>query len=590
MTQRGLVDLSAVTIWICTVLVLLLSSTLSTAYGETGSDVSDEPVRSSFRSFKLSSENGGFESYDVVEGGVRFVGWSVNLAGFTVSAGPGYMSDTALSVTAKESNGSGDDGRSKDGFVATASTVVPEQWQSEKMIVSVSAWVWADEPLSAYIGINANNMRAVSAYHSGGGAWEYLTVVFPFSYVYVREGFSISLASRKGTSRFDAISPLVIIDDRFDGISDVELRFRERLPRRSHKTTRIAIVGNSTIWGTGTTRNGTISYILQSKLETLFPGRFEVVNYGIGCWNLANQIISIRENFVYKTWCNESGRRLTPDNIRDSAVYAVKGESSKSALLNQDNAVTLAELDPDVIILASLWNDIIYPLFYDNWPPGRLTIDGTPVAVLYMKAIFDYMDDPSVEKYKTAMSLYEVREGGANKVSLKVPEDERSLIGSESFESFKQIVSSRYELLVDEFIRRAREIAEIWLFTLPSKGMNKYEELIDKAPKFMSRGSFLISDISDETLTGYHYLFNTAGRIERAVLMRKSREYRLPFIDVRDKFIRDFSALSVADYTNLGYFHDTIHFTYRGNQWIADRIFMQMKRRFAELAKSRGRE
>jgi hypothetical protein len=43
------------------------------------------------------------------------------------------------------------------------------------------------------------------------------------------------------------------------------------------------------------------SPICYSKLETLYPGKFEVINYGIGAGGLLDQIISVNQHFKFAT-------------------------------------------------------------------------------------------------------------------------------------------------------------------------------------------------------------------------------------------------------------------------------------------------
>lgn len=570
------------TLTIAVILTVVCFTGVSQAEG--GVKASGAFPERAMRSLILPIENGDFSVFERKKGEVEFRGWAADTAhdGRRVSVSKGYDRFLALTVVNGKEGGKNEE----DGVTRLSNRVyIPSEWQSDEMNVSVSAWIWSDEPLSTFMEIISSDSTSVSAYHPGNGKWEYLTVVFPFSRSFLKGGFTVSLVSRKGTSKFSSVRPVVLIDDRFDGLKDIELRFRERLTYRKGGRIRVAIVGNSTIWGTGAPRNATISYILQSKLESLYPGRFEVVNYGIGCWSLTNQIVSIKNNFVYKTWCNTADSRLTHDNIRDSSISLVKGEDTESVTAHQSNAVTLAELKPDMILMGSLWNDVIYTLFFDNWPANSATFDGVPLLNLYYRALYNYMDNPTAENHEIASLIYEMAAGnGEGAKGTLAPKHEKDVVGNDGFGKLEKIARLKQDFLVNEFLTRVDGSARLVLFNLPSKDAGRTDEMIDKAPWFLSRGAFLISDTSKETLKGYFHIFDTTSYIDETVFTDNSKKHGLPFWNTKKTFVDEHKGVTVADYVNMEYFHDTIHFTYRGNQWIADRIFMYMQEQFAEMA------
>lgn len=547
------------------------------SYSEAKKTARNDSKKRAMAGHALRVVNGDFERHRII-GNKRtpdISGWEVDMRGFTVSGGKGFDGKSSLKFSEVKTIGDVSENYAK----MSAEVEIPEFLRSREINVSVSAWVWSDTPLGAYISIYAGNMRAHSAFHSGFSGWEYLTVVFPFKSDLIKHGFKIELSVEKGIAMFDLLKPLALEDDRFEEITDNELRFAENIGYGKGSRIRIVFIGNSTIRGTGAPRNAAISYILQSKMESAFPGRFEVINYAIGCWNISNQIVSVSKNFVYKTWCNENGRRLAPDNVFDRSIYLIDGENADRFVRSQKNALTLAELKPDVVVFSSLWNDTIYPMFFDRTAFELRTVRGMPVANAYYRAIFDYMDKPDAENYAVAKILHDTLVSDA-------ASKEAGFLDIEKDEVSAQVMRLRYDFLLNEFLKRSRATSKVWLLNLPSKGGSAYAELIDKAPEFMSRGAFLINDTSKEEMKKYYGVFASSSDIEESSLKEASRKYKIPFINAKDMFIDEFGGTSISDYVNLEYFHDTVHFTYRGNEWVADKIFMEMYGEFQGLLKN----
>ena len=183
---------------------------------------------------------------------------------------------------------------------------LPRSEGNKERNVAVSAWVWSDTPRSAYLRIEYDGEKtAESAFHSGSGKWEYLTVVAP--YRITGEKLHLALRLRTGNARFRAPELLVVSDDRFDGILPPQDigggRLRERLAyKKDSNRYRIVVVGNSTVNGVAfASHHASLPYLLQLKLETLYPGKFEVMNYGIGAGGLLDQIISVNRHFKFAT-------------------------------------------------------------------------------------------------------------------------------------------------------------------------------------------------------------------------------------------------------------------------------------------------
>ncbi|MBF0466996.1 MAG: hypothetical protein HQK94_18170 [Nitrospirae bacterium] len=450
---------------------------------------------------------------------------------------------------------------------------IPEQWQSEKMNISVSAWVWSDTPAAALLKISSNTGKeSVSAFHSGGRTWEYLTVVYP--YHEITESFTISLVTVNGIAMFDNVQPVVIADDRFDYNPDNPHWFKEKVMYTKSNRIRIVIVGNSTINGAGANNNGTISYCLQSKLESLYPGRFEVINYGISAGNLQSQIIAVNRGVI--GW-------------RASDMEILKPEAIKA--VSKRDGPTISELRPDIVVIGSMWSDIREMIGFSDFDyVGAMeTADcnGIPCSILYLKRLYAYMDDPNESNFQEASAKFKLylemsqknrRVDELNRLTyneLQNNEYMRYLIGN---------AGKKYSYLLSEFTERVIKIAKVWQITLPFKGGANYSKYINKSSYFMQDGIVFSGDIYI-----FYYKYQLSDDIQRMSAIEVSDRFNLPFIDLSHIVYSELSSLPISTYVNLGYFIDPLHFSYRGYELLADRLFNNMQNEFRQLPLPQGK-
>jgi hypothetical protein len=146
--------------------------------------------------------------------------------------------------------------------------LLPRNEDDKGVNVALSAWAWSDTPRSAYLRIEYDGEKtAESAFHSGSGKWENLTVVAPYR---ITEGkLRLALSLRTGNAQFRAPELLVMADDRFDGILPPQDigggRLRERLAyKKDLNRYRIVVVGNSTVNGVVfVSHHASFPYLLQ---------------------------------------------------------------------------------------------------------------------------------------------------------------------------------------------------------------------------------------------------------------------------------------------------------------------------------------
>jgi hypothetical protein len=453
---------------------------------------------------------------------------------------------------------------------------------ANKKYVSVSAWVWSDTPRSAYLRLDYDKEKsAESAFHSGAGKWEFLTVVAP--YVIAGDELRLALCLRTGEARFKTPELLVLVDDRFDGIlppSDIGGgRLRERVAfKKDLNRYRIVIVGNSTVNGVAfVAHHASFPYLLQLKLETLYPEKFEVINYGIGAGGLLDQIVSVNHHFKFAT--NET-------NYFQQLINPARYETpSTSSLINASrDAVSLAALKPDIIIIASMWNDLDR-LF--NWH----VMDRDYGALGEFLAL---LDEPSQATYKAyrqkkILLLKEIEKKRADlnpknySHAWSTDQSYFDLSHDAKFYAAARKAESKYEELLDAFVARAAKVSNVWNLVLPANGGNKAAEFFDHFPDLMLKAD----QLENEKKKAIAFYRQVSAEIQSRAGHKVALKYGIQNLDLAGSYNASIEDADAVEWAKLNYFvPDLIHFTYRGNQWIADEIFRLMEVEFESMAKN----
>ena len=458
---------------------------------------------------------------------------------------------------------------------------LPSSAVGNKRFVSVSAWVWSDAPRSAYIRLDYDGDKsAESAFHSGSGKWEYLTVVAPYSIT----GGKLRLALRlnTGEARFRTPDLLILADDRFDGILPPQDigggRLRERVSyKKNLNRYRIVVVGNSTVNGVAfVAHHASFPYLLQLKLETLYPGKFEVINYGVGAGGLLDQIVSIKHHFKFAT---------SDTNYYIPLINPARYETpSSTSLLNASHdAVSLAALKPDVIIICSMWNDLD-KLF--NWHVMERDYGA-------MDEFLALLDNPSPaannvyrQKKKAISDEIDRKRAGRNprnySYAWNSEQGYAELSRDGQFYASARKAEKKYEELLEAFVARATKVADVWSLALPANGGNKAPIFFDRFPDLLLKAD----GHKKERKKAIVFYRQVSAGIQSRASRKIALKYQIPSLDLVSSYDAGIKDAADGDWAKLDYFvPDLVHFTYRGNQWIADEIFRLMEVEFDRFAK-----
>lgn len=536
-----------------------------------------------FRNRKMKSaliqlENADFELHTLTRKQLYIPGWTVwNKKNSKIKISAGYQSASSLKMVAENKEEEGDEHENR--FRVSTTAKVPESYRASDSFFSVSAWVWSDKPLCASLRVESKNGKNASSFpHSGNSSWEYLTVSYPF--LEANLSYDISFINRGCTAKIDQVQPVLIRDDRFKEIHNGGYkRFRERITYNRDHRIRIIIVGNSTIWGQGGERNSTISYLLQSKLESLYPNTFEVVNYGVPGWTLPGQIVSVNNNYYFDRF------PITMENIDNvflPNIPRIQNETPYKYSQSILNAVGIKALNPDVVILGSLWNDIGAPMV-DRRGFYRIRLaDNELLHVKFYRSMFEYADQPSPENKKRLLAvIQQIRSMKAisylKEYTFPVPDTIEELDSPVN----QQRAIDSYNFYIMEFISRVSRWSDVWLLNLPDKSGPNILNHLDKVPNY-----FGIKNRKSITKQGqFHwYWLYLQGKMQKEVMQRVSEERDIPFVDTGSAFHNQFSGLNSIQYANMDIFMDPVHFTNLGNTFVADRIFEERKDAFAKMA------
>jgi hypothetical protein len=223
------------------------------------------------------------------------------------------------------------------------------------------------------------------------------------------------------------------------------------------------------------------------------------------------------------------------------------------------------DLRPAAVVVCSMWNDFINDLFTrDGLVPARE--DGTPLTVLYMKAIIE-----SVLRPRDAAASAAVR--GLAGVLREYADAGRLTDPSLRLIPRAEAMSLHYRLLLERFIEEIRashpDIPVVFL-TLP------FQTTADSSPEmraYVERTGFR------QIITRYTLDLDFWALADRTqVAESRAAARRFPntrFIDLSGAYRAEVEGLTPKAQVRLGYFMDDLmHFTPPGNQYLADKLFM----------------
>lgn len=470
----------------------------------------------------------------------------------------GYESAKSIGLTA------GEEEPSRCSFKIS----IPKHLQKPNVNFSVHAWVWAEASLSASLKIESETgKKTESAFHPGGKRWVHLTVVHPFSEI-VRE-LTVSVVNGYGKARFDKISALALEDDRFDRIQDMPQRLRESVNYRKNDRIRIVVMGHSNVYAVGVPKNATFSYILQSKLESLYPGRFEVFNYGIDEGNLREQLIAMEDHFFLI-------RGLSND-MHNYAFNAKPlrwvGDDEDIYRNTQENALSVKALEPDVVLIASMWNEVSKDCFSSYSQMGSIGEEMAYIA--YHRAFIDFLDNPSQETYSQADAIYRqaVRSGKGAKVPCS-PYD-----SPEAYNELFHRTKDSWEFMVTALAKKALKWSNVWFAAFPNRIDPKIIENWDKMGEMaMTLQPGWVSKVGIFT-------WNQWGDAQEQAYANAGKSLDIPFANLRHQYIDEFQEIVLKKRIPAmrSYFMDEVHFSARGNQFLADRFYSTMESYFKQM-------
>lgn len=474
--------------------------------------------------------------------------------------------------------------------VTSPRLVTPSSWRTQGLAVSVTARVRSNTPGSTWLEIVPDTGRvAMSAFHSGDGQWTWMTVIYPQTEPIA--GFRIRLRTSGGQATMDDVRPVLLLDDRFDLPSKrCTVLFRERMTYPKTDRFRIILVGGSTVHGgTSSHHKGTFSYTLQAKLEALYPGRFEIMNHALCGWTLAAQIISLETAFYIGSPEPVPLRGPHPVSLCD-----IREDELPDA---RANMVTMRSLEPDLVLLGTMWNDIS-PGYADirHIPPMEVAALGDePYSVGYLRALYPALEGGGPEAFEAARAVRSRGEAEGVALQNAVPANrprlyDKDLVVSDEGRRLHRLQTSKFVYLLEEFLARAGRWTDVWLFTLPFDvrfhNFNP-DSFKTSAPDNEMQRLGLESDTTQDPW----YVAQPVAEIQDIGSAIVADRHGLPFANLDLLFQYEHRALPDSRYKRLHYFmeNDNSHFTSRGNAYLADRLHALLAHRFADLANTATR-
>jgi hypothetical protein len=223
------------------------------------------------------------------------------------------------------------------------------------------------------------------------------------------------------------------------------------------------------------------------------------------------------------------------------------------------------DLRPGAVVICSMWNDFINQIFVrDGRVPARR--DGTPLTALYLKAVIDDVLRPGGAAAAALRDLGAVlREYAA---SGKLSDPDLRLIPR------PEAMSRHYRFLLERFIEEIRTShpdIPVVLLTLP------LQATADSSPQMRA----YVEKKGFRQIISHHDLgldfFALADRAQVLESRRAARRFpKTSFVDLSGAYRADVEGTTPKAQADLGYFSDDLmHFTTPGNQFLADKLFME---------------
>jgi hypothetical protein len=393
------------------------------------------------------------------------------------------------------------------------------------VFLAVSAKVKTKLPQESALSLSDGTNIAHSAPISASEQWQTITTLFPHEIK--TRNFQVSF-----NPKTEFLIEDVYINIRKDGrylrknCSKTEVMLNgligrgfdvnERLNYPKKNTTRIVVVGNSTVQGCGSPNGGTFTYALQHKLDILAPKKFQVMNYGIPGASFLGHIVSITNYYPI--------RQENLPSVEDALYYLHRHPSLK-------------DLDPDYVILSVLWNDL--ENYIDQLSRRYSSVDEK--SILANKLLLDetlesfllFIDNPSFANE----TKYEESKSSLEEAKL-IDRPER-----------RKLFEKHLSFLLERYLSRIR-------LHLPNTKV-----LIMSLPDRHDSAKMILE-----------------ANVQRDVYTRFAKRFELPFIDLAKMGEEDLSSNTRAKQFASAYlFQGKIHFKYRGNQWLADRAFPEIE-------------
>ncbi|WP_420265527.1 hypothetical protein [Candidatus Magnetominusculus dajiuhuensis] len=421
---------------------------------------------------------------------------------------------------------------------------VDDDWRNKDKSVyySVSAWVWSDTKVSAMLTLKSDTENlGVSFFHSGDKKWQYLTVIYPYGDN--PEYFKIGLSNRYGTAYFRDITAVALRDNRFKEKTDL---FSEHLFKDKTSRKRILFIGASNVHSYTSLDDGyfsTIPFLLQSKLESIYPGKYEVVNYGLVSYGLESDLVSYKTNDLltgplYRVFGNNVSFVCEP------SISSLKADYIFISLTPWGPSFQQMRLNRDGQFKISCFN-------------GCDSFNGKNNCNAVLDSLLKYINYPSVDNYKILQQTYSSAQQCStvmDKIIKDVNGDLYNLNNIDNNNYFLDLYSganSEFRYVVNKLVTLIGHSSKTFWFTMPT-------DLV------MSRLSLNKSDY-------FSHLYGT--KLSDDICRDLNDNKLLSCLDIDRFYQNEYSVLNLSDYSKIGIFFDLVHLTYRGNEFIADTLF-----------------
>lgn len=413
--------------------------------------------------------------------------------------------------------------------------------------LSFSVLCESNSPMTTFVSISVNNDQIYSP--SNIAKQDIITAVLPMPKNRLKSNRVIIKLATDGSSSVIFKDPKIVFTPFYTNL--INKNYRESFNfKKDNNKKRILAIGGSTTYGTGSTINCSWPFILQQKLEYLYPNKFEIINLGTWGGSIRDFIASY-DNILWQRFGKDE-YETNQEMVKDAKKYPFGYK----------------DLNPDMVLLSVSWNDLTYSLLNDLY---------LNKPFLLGKSLYEINKKFGPKLCKNASGLFILR--ALNRIAglmLPLPDYINKETIENKFKNFDNIKldysslfhsdAEQVESIIDNFQKDLCTLVDsfkgknidVALMILPSLVYTKHEDYSQIKRNGWNERSFLLN----------YWVYSCGGLIEKNIINKVGNLKSVKVYDMSFIFADEIAKKRNEIFTDL------VHFTDRGNGYISSLLIL----------------